>query len=141
MNLTLSNITATNTLDNSTNLLPFSIPVLLDSSADDLYMPTVICDRFASAFSLISNNSDIASQSFSINGSVHQQLRKLNPLITFTLADPNEPSTSVDIVLSYKSLDPVFGNDIGTGKNTLFPLQDIGNSPNGTLGRRFFQEM
>ena len=141
MNLTLSKITATDTLDGSTDLLPSPIAVLLASSVADLYLPSLICDRFASAFGLISDDSSPDLGSFTINASMHQQLRRINPLITFTLADQIEPSTSVDIVLSYKSLDVAFGNESDVGSNPFFPVQNIGSVSLGALGRRFFQEM
>lgn len=106
----------------------------------DLYMPSVICERFASAFGLISDDADLNLGSFAISSSVHQQLCGLNPLITFTLADPIEPLTSVDIVLGYKSLDFAFGNELDVRNNIPFPVRDIGSASNGSFGRRFFQE-
>lgn len=141
MNLTLSKISATKAFDGTSELHSSPISVLLDSSATDLYMPSVVCERFASAFGLIPDSSDPSLGSFTINSSVRNQLRQLNPLITFTLGDPIEPVSSVDIVLSYNTLDFAPSSKLDAENNTYFPIRAIDSGSSAVFGRRFFQEM
>jgi hypothetical protein len=138
----ITSITADKTTSStsSTALLKDGIFAMLDSTVPYFYLPQSICEAFESAFGLKWNTT---SELYTLSGSQHAALTKLNPSITFTLA-PDIPATavdqSVDITLPYSAFDLNISWPYTNASTAYFPLKRARNETQYTLGRAFFQE-
>ncbi|KAG0649371.1 hypothetical protein D0Z07_4122 [Hyphodiscus hymeniophilus] len=126
------------TVTNPTTLMSETLSVLIDSTVPYIYLPTEICDEFASAFGLEYNSS---TELYTINSTMHTSLGNMNPSITFTLA--NTGGDTLDIVIPYAAFDltatfPVLPD--GSNSSAYFPLKRAANDTQYTLGRVFLQE-
>ena len=102
-----------------------AISIYIDSTIPYIYLPTTVCDRFASAFGLEWND---ASRIYTINDTMHTKLQASDPKFTFRIA--NTAGQTLDIVLPYAAFDvqasfPVL--PIGANSTNFFPLRRAAN--------------
>lgn len=128
------------TTDSSANvLLPQgNVQIFLDSSVAQLWLPQSACDAFEAAFNL---TYDESTNFYLVNETLREQLRSVNPNVTFTIAaDSTATSEAIDIVFPYAAFDLTLGFPNVVNSTGYFPLKRAQNSSQYTLGRTFFQE-
>lgn len=122
----------------SSPLLASGIDVFIDSMVSELWLPTAVCQEFATRFNLTWNEQ---GQLYLVSSAAHTALLAQNPKFTFTLGQAGGGGPTVDIVLPYAAFDlnltaPIVGNI----SQRYFPLKQAQNSSQYTLGRAFLQE-
>ncbi|KAI0419143.1 aspartic peptidase domain-containing protein [Xylaria grammica] len=142
--------------DQSTSLSAFneSMTAMIDSSTPYLWLPTAVCDRFASALNLTWNET-FGLYLFSDNDSLerYRSAPDLGFTFTFSSADntgnfgsPTNMSGIVNITVSanafIQSLQYPFKNliDYGAPAIPYFPLKRAENGSQLIIGRSFLQE-
>ncbi|KAG4432803.1 hypothetical protein IFR05_011714 [Cadophora sp. M221] len=135
--VTIRSITSTTSAGNTT-LMSTPIFAFIDSAVPDFYLPVSVCQQFEKAFGL---TLDQASGRYLINNTTHENLKTLNPNITFTLANQKEGGETTDIVLPYAAFDLNITTPLLTNSSSLyFPLKQTSNENLYVLGRAFLQE-
>lgn len=122
------------------NLLPGgSIPMYIDSTIAQIWLPEDACTAFEQAFGL---TYDESSQFYLVNSSLHDTLTETNPNVTFTVGSQTTGGSTVDIVLPYGAFDlqVTFPNVMNPNTSYYFPLKRAANDTQYTLGRTFLQE-
>lgn len=71
---------------------------------------------------------------------MHQQLKQLNPTVTFTLGGSDGSSSTTNIELPYAAFDLQGGIPIFNATTNYFPLRVAANESQQVLGRAFLQE-
>jgi hypothetical protein len=138
----VTSITTDKTVSSSseTKLLDKAIFAMIDSTIPHFYLPQSTCKAFESAFGLTWNTT---SELYTLNGTQHEALTKLNPSVTFTLS-PQIPAKatdqSVSITLPYSAFDLTVSWPYVDSSTAYFPLKRATNETQFTLGRAFFQE-
>jgi hypothetical protein len=127
--------TGVTTTTTSTTLMSEKISLLIDSTIPYIYLPESACARFESAFGLQWNDT---SEIYTVNDTQHTALQKMNPNITFTLA--NTAGETLDIVLPYEAFDLTASFPVVANETLYFPLKRAANDTQYTLGRTFLQE-
>lgn len=126
------------TTGSSTNLLPGgSIPIFIDSTVSNLWLPQSACTAFEDAFG-IEWDSDYGL--YIVNDSLHTSLQASNPSVTFTLGVDVTGGETVDIVLPYGAFDLTAQYPLVANTSYYFPLIPAANETQYTLGRTFLQE-
>jgi hypothetical protein len=117
-------ITAINTLQGTRSLLSDTIFSVIDSTVPHIWLPEAACDSFVQAFGLTyDNNTDL----YLVNDTIHESLRELNPIITFSVGNDGDPGKWVSIALPYGAFDleashpiyPSLSEEPQTTRNTL----------------------
>jgi hypothetical protein len=120
----------------------------IDSSTPFLWLPTAVCDRFASALGLTYNET-LQLYTFDRNASQHDTLTSWNLTFTISVSDlpTSSRSTFVNITLPYGAFDtqltfpnPALNGSVATPAKNYFPLRRAANSSQYVLGRAFLQE-
>ncbi|KAF4554966.1 Eukaryotic aspartyl protease-like protein 1 [Elsinoe fawcettii] len=116
-----------------------SFPAFVDSTVPHLYLPLAACEVFERAFSLTWN---ATLNRYPVSGTLHAQLVRENPTVTFNISPNVTGGATVPITLPYGAFDlnvsyPI--TDIGDTQY-YFPLRRATNSTQYTLGRVFLQE-
>ena len=119
-----------------TALLSQGILSLVDSTVPYLWLPQSSCQAFENAFGI---SWDPIKNLYLINETTHDTLLKVNPSVTFSLADSNSP-TSVNITFPYAAFDLNATSPLVKTESRYFPLQRAADDNSYTLGRTFFQE-
>jgi hypothetical protein len=139
--VSIQSVTALDSSNKQTALLPKAIYSYIDSTVAEIWLPVESCLLFEKAFGLVW---DPNSELYLVSDSLHNQLLTTNPNITFTIAPWTQPgrTDSVDIVLPYKAFDLTAKPPYQTLNNTsrYFPLRRAENDQEYTLGRTFLQE-
>jgi len=128
----------TNYSSGTTNLLSGgSIPMFIDSSVSQIWLPESACTVFEEIFHLTWDDS---SQLYLVNTSLHSTLLAANPTVTFTLGTSASGGSTVNITLPYAAFDLNVGFPIVANQSYYFPLKRATNVTQYTLGRTFLQE-
>lgn len=117
--------TGLSTVTTSTTLMSGTISIFVDSTIPYIYLPTAVCDRFASAFGL---EWDDVNRIYTLNDTMHTKLQATNPRFTFTIA--NTAGDIVNIEFPYAAFDskasfPVI--PLENNATNLFPLRRAAN--------------
>lgn len=130
-------ITATNTLLGTTSFLSSQMYSLIDSTVPHIWLPRSACDIFESAFGL---TYDASTDLYTVNDTVHERLKQLQPTITISLGNENNPADLVSIQLPYGAFDLQATDPIYKNATNYFPIRRAANDTQYTLGRTFLQE-
>ncbi|KAF2814039.1 acid protease [Mytilinidion resinicola] len=137
LSIGIQGITATNTLQGTVSLMSTEILSLVDSTVPQIWLPRTVCDDFENAFGLqYDNKTDL----YLVNDTIHTQLQKLNPQISFVLGNTGNPADTVSISLPYGAFDLQAKSPIYANTTNYFPLRRAANDTQYTLGRAFLQE-
>lgn len=122
----------------STKLLSTGITPTLDTAVPELWLPTSVCDAFATAFGLTYDNS---ADRYTISASAHNALQAYPPNVTFTIGSSISGGETINIQVPYAAFDlkatyPIFPNT-----TLYFPLRRAANESQYALGRAFMQEI
>lgn len=131
----LRSITASDTFEGNSTLLPSNVTIAVDSSSPFLYLPTAACPLFERAFGLTWNPS---LNVYQLNDSVHGKLRTTNPLLTFRFGPL--ASHSASITVPYQAFDLQTTAPITQNGSNYFPLRCTDDDSQLVLGRAFLQE-
>ncbi len=137
LSLGIQKITAMNTLLGTRSLLDSAIFSVIDSTLPYIWLPRESCDSFAEAFGLIF---DDETNLYLVNDTIHEQLRSLNPSVTFSLGNDANPANLTSITLSYGAFDLQASHPIYPNATNYFPIRRAANESQFTLGRAFLQE-
>jgi hypothetical protein len=122
----------------STTLLSTGILATIDTNVPEIWLPSPVCDAFASALGL---TYDSVSDRYTLSPTAHSVLSTSPPTFTFTLGTSIRDGSTIDINLPYAAFDlqatyPIFPN-----ATRYFPLRRAGNESQYALGRAFMQEI
>ncbi|CZR63161.1 uncharacterized protein PAC_13058 [Phialocephala subalpina] len=123
------------------------VNAIIDSSTPYLWLPTAVCDRFASALGL-SYNDTLNLYTYDANATQHDALANSQLSFTFSLSDLSTSPAVVNITLPFQAFDlqltypaipnSTYGSPDAT-KN-YFPLRRATDESQYTIGRAFLQE-
>ena len=139
----IQNITAIGNNLPTTELIPAtfssSIYASIDSTVAEFWLPHEICTLFENTFNL---TYDSHTALYLVSNTLHTQLLRTNPNITFTLGSEPIGGQTVDITLPYSAFDLTASPPYSGLKNQslYFPLRRAANSTQYTLGKAFLQE-
>ena len=133
----IQSITASTTISGNHSLLANEISALVDTTLPHIWLPLAACQAFEVAFGL---TWDSSTDLYLVNDTVHQQLKTLQPTVTFTLGSSTPQSKSVNITLPYGAFDLQAASPIYPKGTNYFPLRRASSEYQYTLGRAFFQE-
>ncbi|KAI4210024.1 MAG: hypothetical protein LQ351_007074 [Letrouitia transgressa] len=122
-------------LQGNATLLAQKISVTIDTNLPYLSLPQSACQRFEQAFGL---QWDPSREIYLVNDTVHGQLRKLNPSLSFTLSQ--SAAGSINLTLPYGAFDLQGMRPWFSDGTNYFPLRRSSNDSEYTLGRAFLQE-
>lgn len=133
----LQSIIVTNSLNGTFSLLHQAILAPIDSSVSELWLPTSVCEQFATAFGLQYHE---PSGRYALSESTRSKLRSLAPKLTFTVSDGLVEGKTLNLDLPYASFDleatyPIFPN-----ATAYFPIRRAANESQFMIGRAFLQE-
>ncbi|PBP17751.1 eukaryotic aspartyl protease [Diplocarpon rosae] len=123
------------------------VSATIDSSTPYLWLPPVVCDRFAQSLGLTYNDS-LNLYTFDGNASQHDALAASELSFTFSLSDVSSTPSTVNITLPYAAFDlqltypAIPSTDFGDADATkyYFPLRKAVSIAQYTIGRAFLQE-
>ncbi|KAF2280771.1 acid protease [Westerdykella ornata] len=130
-------ITAANTLKGTVSPLDMPIFSFIDSTVPHIWLPRSACDRFEEAFGL---KYDPTTDLYLVNDTIHQELQRLQPTVTFSLGNDNNPANIVTIQVPYGAFDLQASHPIYENSTNYFPIRRAANDTQYTLGRTFLQE-
>jgi len=133
----LQSIQAGNTLNGVVSLLPKGLLSFIDSTVPEIWLPIEACSIFETSFGLVH---DPTTDRYLINDTVHSQLQKLNPSLTFQLGNDVYGGESINIVLPYSAFDLQANYPIYPNATNYFPLRRAANDSQYVLGRTLLQE-
>ena len=132
--IAIQSIRSTNT---QTQLLPVPQFFWIDSTVSQLWLPVEACIAFEQAFGIVL---DKVTGLYLVNDSLNQRLLKQNPNVTFTIGSELSGGTTVDIVFPYAAFNLNATLPLINGSSFYFPLKQVTNESQYTLGRTFLQE-
>lgn len=137
--VTLESITVENSLVGILSMLPNAKPIntIIDSTVSQMWLPQGVCDQMAKAFGL---TYDQVTGLYLVNNTIHDQLRDLNPSITFNVGGQDSSSPNTNIVLPYAAFDLQASLPLYNTSTNYFPLKVAKNESQQVLGRAFLQE-
>lgn len=112
-----------------------SLPMALDSTVSQLWLPQVVCDELETSLGL---TYDPSTELYLANNTAHAKLIELAPTIAFTLAADGTSNDTTTIVLPYAAFDLQASPPLYNTTTTYFPLRRA--SKRSVLGRAFLQE-
>lgn len=123
-------------------LLLTGIPIFIDSTIPEIWLPRESCDLFEEAFGLQYNP---VFNRYLVNETLHSHLQSLNLSVSFQLGIELNGSSTVNITLPYGGLDLELSDPYTkllnvTGTQRYFPIRRADNDSQYTLGRTFLQE-
>ena len=133
----LQSIQADNVLNGVVSLLPQGILALVDSTIPEIWLPVEACKMFETSFGLVY---DPQTDRYLVNDTMHSQLQKLNPTLTFQLGNAIYGGTFVNIEVPYTAFDLQATYPIYPNATNYFPLRRAANYTQYTIGRTFLQE-
>ena len=137
LTLAIQSITANNTLEGAVTPLSMGILALVDSTVPHIWLPASACIVFERAFGLSYDNT---TDLYTVNDTVHERLRQLNPTVTLKIGDAVSGGEIVGIELPYGAFDLQASSPIYANATNYFPIRRAGNETQYTLGRTFLQE-
>jgi membrane protein implicated in regulation of membrane protease activity len=144
LTVAVTSMPAQNTLSGNIDLSSAGRYFLLDSAIPHIWVPQEDIPRWVAAFGLTYDNT---TDLFLVNDTIHNQLRTLNPSITFTLAQyvdlpsglSRQPQ-AVNITLPYAAFDLQASYPYYNNATNYFPIRRAANSTQYLIGRTFLQE-
>lgn len=121
----------------SATLLSESIPIFIDSTDPNLWLPGSVCDAFEKAFGL---TLDSKTGLYLVNDTHNTELLNSQAQVTFRLSDVASGGDAVTIVLPYNAFALTAGPPLVNTSSYYFPLKRAANPTQYTLGRTFLQE-
>jgi hypothetical protein len=112
-----------------------SLPMALDSTVSQLWLPQVVCDKLEISLGL---TYDPSTELYLVNSTAHAKLIELAPTIAFTLAADGTSNHTTTIVLPYAAFDLQASPPLYNTTTNYFPLRRA--SKRSVLGRAFLQE-
>jgi len=112
-----------------------SLPMALDSTVSQLWLPQVVCDELEASLGL---TYDPSTELYLVNTTAHAKLIELAPTIAFTLAADGTSNDTTTIVLPYTAFDLQASPPLYNTTVNYFPLRRA--SKRSVLGRAFLQE-
>lgn len=103
-------------------------------------LPVSVCQAFESAFGLVWNST---AGLYLLNSTQHENLLKLNPSVSFTIAPTLPPSSSTGSVVinfPYSAFNLNVSWPYAASPSHYFPLKRAADDSQYTLGRTFLQE-
>ncbi|KAG8531122.1 uncharacterized protein KY384_004479 [Bacidia gigantensis] len=121
-----------------TSLLKEGVLALIDSTVPYLWLPKSSCDAFEKAFGI---SWDPIRNLYLVNDTLHDNLVKANPSVTFSLANSaTGGGSAANVTLPYAAFDLTAQPPLVKNNSRYFPLQRAPDDSSFTLGRTFFQE-
>ncbi|EKG13670.1 Peptidase A1 [Macrophomina phaseolina MS6] len=135
----VQSITATSSLNGVVAMTSTGHLSVVDSTVAELWLPTDVCDAFASNFGL---SYDENTTYYLVNDTIHSRLVELNPTITFKLGNEiyTSATNSTNIALPYAAFDLQVGYPHYNTSQRYFPIRRGANDSQYTLGRTLLQE-
>lgn len=121
----------------SATLLSQSIPIFIDSTDPNLWLPGDVCDAFEKAFGL---SLDSKTGLYLISQTQNTKLLSSQAQVTFRLSDVSSGGSAVTIVLPYSAFALTARPPLVNGTSYYFPLKRAASPAQYTLGRTFLQE-
>jgi hypothetical protein len=112
-----------------------SLPMAIDSSVSQLWLPGVVCDQLEVFLGL---TYDTSTELYIVNDTIHERLVRLAPEMAFTLAADGTSNVTTSIILPYAALDLQAGPPTYNFSTNYFPIRRA--SKGSVLGRAFLQE-
>lgn len=112
-----------------------SLPMALDSTVSQLWLPEVVCEELETSLGL---TYDPSTELYLVNSTAHAKLIELAPTIAFTLAADGTSNDTTTIVLPYAAFDLQASPPLYNTTVNYFPLRRA--SKRSVLGRAFLQE-
>lgn len=112
-----------------------SLPMTIDSSVSQLWLPGMVCDQLEVFLGL---TYDSSSELYIVNDTAHENLVRLAPEIAFTLAADSTSNVTTSIILPYAAFDLQVGPPTYNFSTNYFPIRRAGKG--SVLGRAFLQE-
>jgi hypothetical protein len=112
-----------------------SLPMALDSTVSQLWLPQVVCDELETSLGL---TYDSSTELYLVNSTAHAKLIELAPTIAFTLAADGTSNDTTTIVLPYAAFDLQASPPLYSITTNYFPLRRT--RKRSVLGRAFLQE-
>jgi hypothetical protein len=112
-----------------------SLPMVLDSTVSQLWLPRVVCDELETSLGLIY---DPSTELYVVNDTAHAKLIELAPTFAFTLAADSTSNETTTVVLPYAAFDLQVSLPIYNVTTNYFPIRRA--SKRSVLGRAFLQE-
>jgi len=112
-----------------------SLPMAIDSSVSQLWLPGVVCDQLEVFLGL---TYDTSTELYIVNDTAHEKLVRLAPEMAFTLAADGTSNFTTSIILPYTALDLQAGPPTYNFSTNYFPIRRA--SKGSVLGRAFLQE-
>lgn len=112
-----------------------SLPMALDSTVSQLWLPQVVCDELEASLGL---TYDLSTELYLVNSTAHDKLIELAPTFAFTLAADGTSNDTTTIVLPYAAFDLQASPPIYNATTNYFPIRRA--SKRSVLGRAFLQE-
>jgi hypothetical protein len=111
----------------------------IDSTASQIWLPSVICDKLATAFNLTYLND---TSLYAIDDATHAKLMQLKPQLTFTISKDGTSASTTSINFPYSAFVAQLGIPFynSTSPIRYFPIRKAANDSQLTLGRAFLQE-
>lgn len=97
-----------------------SLPMVLDSTVAQLWLPQVVCDELETSLGL---TYDPSTELYLINITAHARLIELAPTIAFTLAADGTSNDTTTIVLPYAAFDLQASPPLYNTTANYFPLE------------------
>lgn len=112
-----------------------SLPMALDSTVSQLWLPQVVCDELETSLGL---TYDPSTELYLVNTTAHAKLIELAPTFAFTLAADGTSNDTTTIVLPYAAFDLQASPPTYNTTTNYFPIRRAGKR--SVLGRAFLQE-
>ena len=137
--VSVGSISVANALTKDETLLSIenNLTTIIDTTLPYTYLPPYVCQQLETAFGL---QWDVSHQMYLVNDSIHQQLVKLGPSVTFVLSTSVPEPAALNITLPYAAFDLTAGYPIFPNGTNYFPLRRANSSSQFILGRQFMQE-
>ncbi|KAF3395854.1 hypothetical protein F1880_006818, partial [Penicillium rolfsii] len=121
----------------SATLLSDPIPIFIDSTDPNLWLPESACTEFEKAFGL---TIDSESGLYLVNDTHNIDLLNSNAQVSFRLSDVASGGDAVTITLPYDAFALTAKAPLVQNSSYYFPLKRAANATQYTLGRVFLQE-
>lgn len=130
----------TSTLPNGTETILLSTGILttIDTAVSELWLPTPICDAFASAFGLTYFE---PADRYALTNAAYTALQAAPPVFRFTIGGAASGGETIEIEIPWKAFDLKASYPIFANSTNYFPLRRAANDSQMALGRAFLQEV
>ncbi|CAI7592703.1 unnamed protein product [Penicillium bialowiezense] len=121
----------------SATLLSKAIPIFIDSTDPNLWLPEDVCNAFENAFDISLDNE---TGLYLVNDTQNTELLNSNAQVTFRISDVQSGGDAVSITLPYEAFALTAQSPLVENSSYYFPLKRAANFTQYTLGRTFLQE-